>query len=124
MDSRDINPISIFLVKKGCASDRLLFRYPFSTPARKGPAAAGAAWWAPENGTKPGTAPVRLAARKVGSNKSAGKGGGHRTSLNRQRKPGSKPRIAPVRPAARRVGNTNTGKGGGHGKCFNDKNRQ
>ena len=40
MDARDIDPISIFLVKKGCASDRLLFRYPYATATAAVAAAA------------------------------------------------------------------------------------
>ena len=40
-DSTDIDPISIFLVKKGCGSDRLLFRYPYANPTRPSNNSAG-----------------------------------------------------------------------------------
>ena len=40
-DSTDIDPISIFLVKKGCGSDRLLFRYPYANPTRPSTNSAG-----------------------------------------------------------------------------------
>jgi len=40
-DSTDIDPISIFLVKKGCGSDRLLFRYPYANPTRPSNNGAG-----------------------------------------------------------------------------------
>ena len=42
MDAGDIDPVSIFLVKKGGGGDRLLFRYPYSVPQRKNkPIASG-----------------------------------------------------------------------------------
>ena len=40
-DSTDIDPISIVLVKKGCRSDRLLFRSPYANPTRPSTNSAG-----------------------------------------------------------------------------------